>query len=110
MAPRRDALIFRMGQSASAPQAPNDAEPTVAAPQAAAPAQAVNPGQPPRQGARYYSVHRQAGLQPDPMVLPDSVFIGGTTDLAEPPPVPTPTRLANGRAQVMVPNADPSLP
>lgn len=130
MAPRRDALIFRMGRPATALQTNPDAEPAPApvdaqaqaqaqaqtqapAPSLAATpttAQAVRPGQPPRQGARYYSVHRQAGLQPDPMVLPDSVFIGGTTDLAEPPPVATPTRLVNGRAQIMVPNADPSLP
>lgn len=113
MAPRRDALIFRMGQPAQrqeAPPAPEAAPAAQTAPTQLAAAAPVRQGQPPRQGARYYSVHRQAGQQPDPMVLPESVFIGGSTDLAEPPPVQTPARMINGRAQIVVPNADPSLP
>lgn len=111
MAPRRDALIFRMAQPAASAQpqtAPASAD--QAAPAQMAAAAPVRQGQPPRQGARYYSVHRQAGQQPDPMVLPESIFIGGSTDLAEPPPVQTPARIVNGRAQAMVPNEDPSLP
>ncbi|CAN5336392.1 hypothetical protein BH09PSE1_BH09PSE1_08160 [soil metagenome] len=117
MAPRPDAPIFRMGRPAeqAAPdQTANDpqaAQVDQNAPHrlAQAPTQA---GDPPREGARYYSVHREAGREPDPLTLPESVFIGGgaTQDLAEPPPTPVTTRTVNGRAQVIVPNQDPTLP
>lgn len=107
MAPRRDALIFRMG-GAQAPQ--QAAQPASEAPRQLAQAVPARSDAPARQGARYYSVHREAGHQPDPMTLPESVFIGGSADLAEPPPAPVVQRTVNGRAQVMVPNQDPALP
>ena len=98
MAPRRDARIFQMQQDVGPGQE-----------QAALPAQsqAAPSGQ---SGARYYSVHRDAGRQPDPTVLPEPVYFDSVTlDLAEPPANEPVTRDAQGRRRV-VPNADPSLP
>lgn len=110
MAPRRDALIFRMGGQASAAPRQQDASPGTEAPRQLAQAAPARSDAPARQGARYYSVHREAGHQPDPMILPESVFIGGSADLAEPPPAPVVQRTVKGQAQVVVPNQDPSLP
>lgn len=127
-APRADALIFRMnqggapGQTQAQPQAQPQPQPQYTpqyapapsdpnAPRQLAQAAPTQSGQPPRESARYYSVHREAGHEPDAMTLPESVFIGGgaTPDLAEPPPVPIMPRTVNGRAQVMV-NQEPVLP
>ena len=110
MAPRRDALIFRMGGQAPAAPRQQDASPGSEAPRQLAQAAPARSDAPARQGARYYSVHREAGHQPDPMILPESVFIGGSADLAEPPPAPVVQRAVKGQAQVVVPNQDPSLP
>ena len=110
MAPRRDALIFRMGGQAPAAPQQQDASPGSEAPRQLAQAAPPRSDAPARQGARYYSVHREAGHQPDPMILPESVFIGGSADLAEPPPAPVVQRTVKGQAQVVVPNQDPSLP
>lgn len=128
MAPRADAPVFRMAAARQAspaqPEAPAMEQPTTDVEQAKVQAQSqvaprrlaqsapVQAGDPPREGARYYSVHREAGHEPDPLTLPESVFIGGgvTQDLAEPPPTPVTTRTVNGRAQVIVPNQDPTLP
>jgi hypothetical protein len=120
MAPRADAPIFRMGRSAPAEQQPPEPQSfqseapqsqAQAAPHLLAQAAPTRPGQPAREGARYYSVHREAGHEPDPVVLPESIFIGGgaSADLAEPPPAPVTTRTINGR-QVLIQNEDPSLP
>ena len=129
-APRRDALIFSMNQGGAAPgqpqaqaqqpqyspqpqyapqYAPAPADPN--APRQLAQAAPTQSGQPPRESARYYSVHREAGHEPDAMTLPESVFIGGgaTPDLAEPPAVPIMPRVVNGRAQVVA-NQEPVLP
>ena len=110
MAPRRDALIFRMGGQAPAAPRQQDASPGSEAPRQLAQAAPARSDAPARQGARYYSVHREAGHQPDPMILPESVFIGGSADLAEPPPAPVVQRAVKGQAQVVVPNQDPRLP
>lgn len=111
MAPRRDAMIFRMNQPAATAQVDPQGQPAQEAPRQMAQAAPSRPGGPPRDSARYYSVHREAGHQPDPMVLPESVFIGGASaDLAEPPPALTMPRTVNGRTQVVVPNQDPALP
>lgn len=111
MAPRRDAMIFRMGVQAPAAQDPRETTPPMSeAPRQLAQAMPARSDAPARQGARYYSVHREAGHQPDPMTLPESVFIGGSADLAEPPPAPVLPRTINGRAQAVVPNQDPALP
>lgn len=105
MAPRRDARIFQMqqgqpqGQEQAALPAPTRTEPAGQSP--------VQTGQ---SGARYYSVHRDAGHRPDPTVLPDPVYFDSVTmDLAEPPETEPQPRDAQGRRRV-VPNADPSLP
>lgn len=105
MAPRRDARIFQMRQEpAQAQEQAALAASTQAAPSGGASVQA---GQ---SGARYYSVHRDAGRRPDPTALPDPVYFDSVTvDLAEPPAEETPVRDLQGRRRV-VPNADPSLP
>ena len=105
MAPRRDARIFLMqqgpteGQEQAALPAPTGQAPSSAA--------SVQTGQ---SGARYYSVHRDAGQRPDPTALPEPVYFDSVTlDLAEPPENEPVTRDAQGRRRV-VPNSDPSLP
>ena len=129
MAPRRDALIFNMGRAEPAPlqAAPQSgaipAATTVVPTADAAAAQVSSPApaqgaptayaasEPARQGARYYSVHRAAGHQPDATVMPASVYLDtAPVDLAEPPETVLPARTVNGRARNIVPNEDPSLP
>lgn len=108
MAPRRDAPIFRLQPQgpAAAPQgssAQADEPPTQAYAQAA-------PASPGQQGARYYSVHRDAGRQPDPTVMPEPVFFDSVTlDLAEPPATEPLMRDPQGRRRAIA-NAEPSLP
>lgn len=118
MAPRRDAPIFRMQQPGSAaaqpmPQ-PARAEPQQPRQQAQVQQTAsVSTGQP-TQSARYYSVHRPSGRQPDPVSLPDQVTLDElqltelptSTDLAEPQAGPTLMRNGEGR-MVAVPDQDP---
>lgn len=126
MAPRRDAPIFRMQRPAplvgpapddvvqqppaDAPQpAPQAASP--AAPQSGPQAQVYGEPAPARETARYYSVHRETGQRPDATPLPISVYLDqAPVDLAEPPEPPVQTRIVNGRAQVIQPNQDPTLP
>lgn len=108
MAPRRDAPIFQM--QAAQPQ--GQAQAALTAPTQPAPA-AVQGAQ---SGARYYSVHRDAGRRPDPTTLPAPVYFDSVTlDLAEPPAQAQaqqeqPVRDAQGRRRAIVPNEDPSLP
>jgi hypothetical protein len=103
-APRRDAPIFRLQNPATAPEP---------ATEGTAPAQpAASAG-----GARYYSVHRQAGRQPDPPQLPEPVYLDAlpidlttalsSDDLAAPPEAPQIIRDANGRVRTV---ADPDDP
>ena len=68
------------------------------APQSNQPApQSSNSGD--RDGARYYSVHREAGREPDPTTLPAPFFLDSApVDLAEPPPPPTLMRNQGGLA------------
>jgi hypothetical protein len=117
MAPRADAPIFRLRSqgAAAAPvqtQAPAETAPAPSAPvpqasTAQAPVQTGTTGQ---AQARYYSVHRAAGRQPDPTVMPDPVFFDSVAmDLAAPPETEPPRRDAQGRL-IPVANADPSLP
>lgn len=124
MAPRRDAPIFRMqqpqseAQAQSAPQQAASNPGEIASPVLTQPVagrtpsgQAYAGAEPPRESARYYSVHRAEGRQPDPISMPESVYLDNAPiDLAEPPAAPVSTRTVNGRAQVVVPNQDPSLP
>jgi hypothetical protein len=128
MAPRRDAPIFRLQRAvpeeapavAPAPaQTQAQAAPAPAAPsRPQSPAQSAaqpqpQPSQPlqtaPQEGARYYSLHRQAGRQPDATPLPPTVYLDGlpvelttpppSTDLAAPPAQPALIRNSNGRLQ-----------
>jgi hypothetical protein len=112
MAPRRDAPIFRMDSSAPVPPAP--VQPvvgqTAAAPQPRRLAEVAPTGQrPPVSNARYYSVHRQNGRQPDALEMPAPTYIDAlavtmvetpaSQDLAEPDPGPTLIRDAQGRVR-----------
>lgn len=107
MAPRRDAPIFRMQQPASGPAPRAAADTTQPAPQTYAQAAPAASGQ---QGARYYSLHRDAGHAPDPTVMPEPVYFDSVTlDLAEPPANEAQTRDAQGRRRPVA-NEDPSLP
>lgn len=105
MAPRRDARIFQVqgeiqGQQQAALAEPGQASPSVQA-------GSVQAGQ---SMARYYSVHRDAGRRPDPTTLPEPVYFDSVSmDLAEPPPVETYVRDAQGRRRVVA-TEDPSLP
>ncbi|MGZ9098574.1 MAG: hypothetical protein ACXW3O_02620 [Brevundimonas sp.] len=112
MAPRRDAPIFRMQPSAPvAPAQPAADEP---APTAAAPprrvAEVASTGErPPLSSARYYSVHRQNGRQPDALEMPAPTYIDAlavsmvetpaSQDLAQPDQGPTLIRDAQGRVR-----------
>lgn len=127
MAPRRDALIFSMQQPQAAP--PTQRQPQAASSQTNTPGEIQSPvltqpvagrtaggqayagAEPPREGVRYYSVQRAVGRQPDPIAIPESVYLDNAPiDLAEPPAAPVRTRTVNGQAQVVVPNQDPNLP
>ena len=124
MAPRRDAPIFRMQQGAPAappPPVPQDA-PARPAPASGPPREAAlvaSPAdRPPEQGARYYSVHRQNGRQPDALEMPDPTYVDAiavtmpdslaSQDLAQPQEGPTLIRDAQGRvrAQPAAPEGD----
>lgn len=117
MAPRRDAPIFRMRQDAPVQPAPARAGPTVGEPARAVAGDAPRPGRtaevvdtderPPRQSARYYSVHRQNGRRPDALEMPQPTYVDAlavtmietpaSRDLAEPAQGPTLIRDAQGR-------------
>lgn len=116
MAPRRDAPIFRI-QQAAPPPAPVAEVAVDAAPegQNAPPrprylAEVTNTGErPPQQGARYYSVHRQNGRQPDTLAMPESTYVDAlaitmtqtpaSQDLAEPEQGPALIRDSQGRTR-----------
>jgi len=88
-APRADAPIFRLNSAQQPPATPG--------------------------GARYYSIHRQAGRQPDTPSLPAPVYLDALPvqldnlpagdDLAAPPPPPEVLRDAHGRLRP-VPSSD----
>ena len=91
MAPRQDARIFQVQQDR---------------PQGMAQASAQSGSS----GARYYSVHRDAGHRPDPTPLPEPVYFDSVTlDHAAVPEEELPIRDPQGRRRV-VPNEDPNLP
>jgi hypothetical protein len=121
MAPRRDAPIFRLQRPNAEAAAPQPSAPQASAPPAEyAPQPAVQPepqaGQQPRviagaagQGSRYYSLHRQAGRQPDSVPTPPPVYLDAlpvqldetpsSGDLAAPPEPPSMYRDAQGRVR-----------
>ena len=95
MAPRRDAAIWRLtdrgAQGQAEPQSQGAPQPNQPVPRSS------NAGD--RDGARYYSVHREAGREPDPTRLPAPFFLDSApVDLAEPPPPPTLMRNQGGLA------------
>jgi hypothetical protein len=118
MAPRRDALIFSLQRPAPAAVAPTPQTPAQAEAEPQAAPGAETPA--PQASARYYSVHRQAGRQPDATPLPAPVYLDAlpvdltatpaSPDLAEPPAAPNLIRNANGRLQALPANEDPVLP
>lgn len=106
MAPRRDAPIFRMQQTPPEP-APAAAPPAEAPTRPRRVAEVSNSGERPApQGARYYSVHRQNGREPDALVMPTPTYVDAlvvsmtdipaSRDLAEPEQGPTLIRDQNG--------------
>ena len=114
MAPRRDAPIFRMESSAPTPSAAVvDAPAAAETPAQAQPrrlAQVAPTGErPPVSSARYYSVHRQNGRQPDALEMPAPTYVDAlavtmvetpaSQDLAEPERGPTLIRDAQGRVR-----------
>jgi hypothetical protein len=100
MAPRRDAPIFRL-------QRPDG---SVAAPPQAGSASS----------ARYYSVHRQAGHEPDAIARPAPVYLDAlpvqmaqtptSTDLAQPDGPPTLLRGADGKVRALPQTEADELP
>ena len=73
-------------------------------------AEVANSGErPPLQGARYYSVHRQNGREPDPLVVPAPTYVDAlvvsmtdmpvSQDLAAPEQGPTLIRDSNGNVR-----------
>lgn len=119
MAPRRDAPIFRIQQApppavqpapSSAPQPVASAADAVPDARPALVATANPDDRPAEQGARYYSVHRQTGRQPDPVAIPEPTYVDAlaittpvtlaSQDLAQPDPGPTLIRGAQGRTRV----------
>jgi len=111
MAPRPDALIFRLrpqGPATAAQATPSTDQP---APQVYAEAAAPTAAQPGQQSSRYYSVHRDAGHAPDRTPLPEAVFYDSVAlDLAEPPETQVPQRDAQGRLRAPVRSDDPERP
>ena len=104
-APRRDAPIFRLQETPSV-EAPTTTAQTQDAPRA-----------PSANGSRYYSVHRQAGRQPDSPRLPEPVYLDAlpveltnpvsSDDLAAPAAAPQMIRDANGRLRAVADLEDP---
>lgn len=127
MAPRRDAPIFRMQQTPQpapvqapppASQGQAEAAPVAPEPRRVAMVTANPDDRPSAQGARYYSVHRLAGREPDSLTLPQPTYVDAlaittpvtiaSQDLAQPEQAPTLIRDAQGRvrAQPAAPEGD----
>jgi len=132
MAPRRDAPVFRMQQTAPASPRPEPASASASSLQGAPRAEAARSSAPPepervmevansgerpsREGARYYSVHRQNGREPDAMVMPEPTYVDAlvltmaetpaTQDLAEPEAGPTLIRDRNGSMRPVPASSD----
>lgn len=115
MAPRRDAPIFRLTQASMAAAAPAATPPVqTAAVQAEASPLASVPSAVP-QGARFYSVHRQAGHRPDPIPQAQPVYLDAlpvemsqtpsSADLAQPDGPPALIRNRDGSVRAAPPSA-----
>lgn len=114
MAPRRDAPIFRLTQTGMAAAAPAATPPVqTAAVQAEASPLASVPSAVP-QGARFYSVHRQAGHRPDPIPQAQPVYLDAlpvemsqtpsSADLAQPDGPPALIRNRDGSVRAAPPS------
>jgi hypothetical protein len=114
MAPRRDAPIFRLTQTGMAAAAPAATPPVqTAAVQAEASPLASVPSAAP-QGARFYSVHRQAGHRPDPIPQAQPVYLDAlpvemsqtpsSADLAQPDGPPALIRNRDGSVRAAPPS------
>ena len=114
MAPRRDAPIFRLTQTSMAAAAPAATPPVqTAAVQAEASPLASVPSAAP-QGARFYSVHRQAGHRPDPIPQAQPVYLDAlpvemsqtpsSADLAQPDGPPALIRNRDGSVRAAPPS------
>lgn len=115
MAPRRDAPIFRLMRPQAGVAADGEtvaaAQPTASAPLPAAPRD---------QTARYYSVHRQAGRQPDAIPAPQPTYLDAlpvqmtqtpkSDDLAQPDGPPALIRNANGALRAAPQTSADDLP
>ena len=115
MAPRRDAPLFRLTQTGMAAAAPAATPPVqTAAVQAEASPLASVPSAAP-QGARFYSVHRQAGHRPDPIPQAQPVYLDAlpvemsqtpsSADLAQPDGPPALIRNRDGSVRAAPPSA-----
>lgn len=115
MVPRRDAPIFRLTQTSMAAAAPAATPPVqTAAVQAEASPLASVPSAVP-QGARFYSVHRQAGHRPDPIPQAQPVYLDAlpvemsqtpsSADLAQPDGPPALIRNRDGSVRAAPPSA-----
>lgn len=101
-APRPDALIWSVGQPQPAQPQPAPAQVQTRAPAPPPPARTESTAG----GARYYSVHRQNGRQPDRAVLPEPVYLDAlpveldetptSPSMAEPPGPPQLVRNPDG--------------
>ncbi len=117
LAPRRDAPIFRLQA-----QAQVEAQPQVQASESA-PVQTaqIQPAQTaPVLGARLYSVHRQAGLKPDPIPATQPVYLDrlpiemiqppASADLAQPDGPPALLRNSDGTVRAAPQTQEDALP
>jgi hypothetical protein len=127
MAPRRDAPIFRL-QAQAAVEAPRPAasetpgsHPALA-PQTGAPPQIVQAAlsTAPVLGARFYSVHRQAGRKPDPIAAVQPIYLDAlpvemtqtpsSADLARPDGPPALLRNSDGAVRAAPQTQEDDLP
>ncbi|MDP3378131.1 MAG: hypothetical protein Q8S53_07175 [Brevundimonas sp.] len=104
-APRPDALIWSVGQPQPAQSQPTQPQPA-AQPRPQPSVQLQPQTERSADGARYYSVHRQNGRQPDRAVLPEQVYLDAlpvqmdqtptSPNMAEPPGPPQLVRNPDG--------------
>lgn len=126
MAPRRDAPIFRLQRQAAAETAPPTETEAKSGTQAetqsasAAPPAMVQAALAPVEGARFYSVHRQAGRQPDRINTVQPIYLDAlpvemtqtpsSADLAQPDGPPALLRNSDGSVRAMPQTTGDDLP
>ncbi len=126
MAPRRDAPIFRLQRQTAAETAPQAETETKSGAKAetqsasAAPPAMVQAALAPVQGARFYSVHRQAGRQPDRINTVQPIYLDAlpvemtqtpsSADLAQPDGPPALQRNSDGTVRAMPQTTGDDLP